>query len=209
MNIDYNKPIHVDLPLVPFPMKDIYRRLQMPQNEVEKHEGVAQLLDEALEISKPLIRPKGGYLFLEKISDSRDTVKFKDSSFEIQSPQVAKLLKSSAIAVIFMTTIGKDLENKAHELSQQGDVTIGFMLDAIASETADAVADYLHRQYIAGQVGEEYETTPRFSAGYGDWPITVQSDILQLCNGGKIGISVTESSLMIPRKSVSAVFGLK
>ncbi|MBN2103677.1 hypothetical protein JW835_06515 [bacterium] len=209
MKFDFNKPVHLDLPPVPFPMNDIYRRIGMPIHEVQKHTGVSQLLEQALQIAKPLIYPKGAYLFLEKASDSKEFVAFQDCPFEIHSRQVAKLLKSCSLCVLFMTTIGKALEERIAELSQQGDVTLGFMLDAIASETADAVADYLHRQYIQKIITAEYGVTPRFSAGYGDWPITVQNDILKCCRGDQIGIQVTETSLMIPRKSVSAVFGLK
>lgn len=210
MHIDYGTPVQLELPRIPFPMKEIYKRLQMPQDAVKAHEGVSQFLDEALTLAGPLIQPRGVYVILEKTSDSENMVTFRQSAFQIQSRQVARLLRTSPVTVIFMTTIGQSLEDKAHELSQQGDVTLGFMLDAIASETTDAVADYLHREYIrqiAVQAG--YTVTPRFSAGYGDWPITVQGDILEVCEGHRIGISVTETSLMLPRKSVSAVFGWK
>lgn len=209
MELEINQPVHLDLPRVPFPMKDIYRRIGMPVLEVKKHSGVSRLLNEALEIAEPLIRPRGTYLFLQNAAESGETVKFKNSLFEIHSRQVAKLLDGCSYSVLFMTTIGESLEERALELSKTSDVTLGFLLDAVASETADAAADYLHRQHIPNLAGGSCKITPRFSAGYGDWPITAQKDILELCQGRKIGISVTKTSLMIPRKSVSAVFGLK
>ena len=84
------------------------------------------------------------------------------------------------------------------------------ILDAIGSETADAVADVLHHDVLTKlALSEEFTITPRFSPGYGDWPVTVQGEILQVCGGSQIGISVNDSFLMQPRKSVSAVLGWK
>jgi len=52
-------------------------------------------------------------------------------------------------------------------------------------------------------------TTPRFSPGYGDWPITEQSRIIRLLDGQRqIGLNVTKDSLMVPRKSITAVIGI-
>ena len=210
MGLKATHPIVVDLPNLPFPMKEIYRRIGMPEHKVAEHEGVSEMLEKALEIAEPLIQPRAIYRFLPIQTISDNTVRFINVPFTIGSRQVAKLLGSCSNAVVFMSTIGKALEQQSHEMFQEGDVTLAFLLDAIASETADAAADFLHRRIIPSLVKEQgYQVTARFSPGYGDWPITVQSDVLQICEGGRIDISVTESSLMIPRKSVSAVFGLK
>jgi len=87
--------------------------------------------------------------------------------------------------------------------------TRAFILDAIGSETADAVADELHYNLIKSRAEpENFKITPRFSAGYGDWNIKVQSKIVNICQGKSIGVQVNKYSMMIPQKSVSAVFGL-
>lgn len=51
---------------------------------------------------------------------------------------------------------------------------------------------------------------PRFSAGYGDFDLKYQADILCLCDATKrIGITLTDNMMMIPTKSVTALVGLK
>jgi hypothetical protein len=210
MSLDFTQSFQFDLPDIPFPMKDIYRRIGMPGDEVARHSGVKQALEEALNIARPLIIPRSSVRFLQIGRRSGNAVEFVNSPFILRSSQVVKLLAACPAAVFFMVTIGKSLEDKVHELAQQRDVTLAFMLDAIASETADAAADLLHRKIISDLFHDDgYQVTARFSPGYGDWPVTVQPDLLRICDGSKIGISVTESCLMIPRKSVSAVFGLK
>ena len=53
-----------------------------------------------------------------------------------------------------------------------------------------------------------FNVTPRYSPGFGDWPLPVQRELADLCEADQIGIQLNDSFLMSPRKSVSAVFGL-
>jgi hypothetical protein len=208
MDWSLKHPVIANLPEILFPMKEIYRRIGMPQEAVEEHAGVAVTFDEALILAKPLVHPKGIYR-ISKIGRTGSVLRF-ENDFIIDSPKVIRLLKESEMAVFFMTTIGSGLEALSAWYAEKGDMTLAFMLDAIASETADAAADALHRHVIRQEAKERgYRITPRFSPGYGDWPVTVQPEMLKITGGGRIGISVTETCLMIPRKSVSAVFGLK
>ena len=48
----------------------------------------------------------------------------------------------------------------------------------------------------------------RFSPGYGDWPIQAQPEMLRLAKAHEIGISLTSSLMLTPRKSVTAIIGL-
>ncbi|MDR1702298.1 MAG: methionine synthase, partial [Sporomusaceae bacterium] len=51
-------------------------------------------------------------------------------------------------------------------------------------------------------------TGKRFSPGYGDFELTAQPDILRLANAQEIGLGVTASMMLIPRKSVTAIIGV-
>lgn len=51
--------------------------------------------------------------------------------------------------------------------------------------------------------------TGRYSPGYGDWPITVQPLVAAaLDTARRAGLCVTDSNLMTPRKSVTALLGV-
>lgn len=51
--------------------------------------------------------------------------------------------------------------------------------------------------------------TGRYSPGYGDWPIGVQPRIAALLDTPRrIGLCVTGTCLMLPRKSITAALGL-
>ena len=47
----------------------------------------------------------------------------------------------------------------------------------------------------------------RYSPGYGDWDLPVQREVLELVEAKSIGLSLTETFILQPRKSVTAVIG--
>lgn len=195
---------------IPIPVKQVLRRLGYPPG-VNRVEGDMRLLvQKAFDMAPDLIVPKAVFRILDVQNQSGDRVIFQNHTICIENDKVARLLRHSSKVVFFMVTIGSSLEKALQSLLEHGDVTEGAALDAIGSETADAVADYVHHVAISNLASQNsYKITPRFSPGYGEWALTIQRDILDLCEGHRIGISLTGSCLMQPRKSVSAVFGLE
>ena len=67
---------------------------------------------------------------------------------------------------------------------------------------------------IDAQFREEYKKqglflTTRYSPGYGDLPIGIQRDFIRLLDTvRRIGLNVSDSGIMIPRKSVTAIIGI-
>ena len=53
-----------------------------------------------------------------------------------------------------------------------------------------------------------YSMRWRFSPGYGDWPIEQQPEMLRLSHAAAIGIHLTTSMMLVPRKSITAIIGL-
>ena len=76
---------------------------------------------------------------------------------------------------------------------------------AMIEAYCDEVNDTLRQE--AERVG--LYCRPRFSPGYGDFQIEHQRDFSRLLDTPrKIGLTVTESCLLVPIKSVTAVIGL-
>lgn len=111
-------------------------------------------------------------------------------------------------AAVLTVTIGKDLEDEVTRLFAAGQYTAGLLLDAAGSAAVEQAADAANA-YIAAQAARQGLTAlSRFSPGYGDWPLTDQHAMLALASGEHIGVTVTESCLLVPRKSVTAIIGL-
>lgn len=117
------------------------------------------------------------------------------------------LANSSSVAVLAVT-VGDEIEKQSDAHFKAGEYVKGLLLDAAATTSVEHLADQVDEliQKEASKNGEK--TVWRFSPGYGDWPIYQQKQFCQLIQAEKIGVSVTDHSMLFPRKSVSAIIGL-
>jgi cobalamin-dependent methionine synthase I len=85
------------------------------------------------------------------------------------------------------------------------------MLDAVGSEAVEAAADALMEKMDEeiNRAAGPHTLTGRFSPGYGDWDIREQHLIFRLLEGEKVRIKMTPSCLMVPRKSISFIVGIR
>lgn len=87
------------------------------------------------------------------------------------------------------------------------DMTRSLAMDALASAGIEQVCNRAE-ECFREQLPEVYFTW-RFSPGYGDLPLALQPEILQLLDAQKrLGLTVTPEHILIPRKSVTAIIGL-
>jgi hypothetical protein len=204
------EPVTMELPNVGIPRGEVLKRLGYPTASVDLQEPVRSIFEHALREAAELMRSRAAYRVLRIESNDGNAVRFQGMEFSIDSRQVAKLLTHAKVAVCFAATVGPALDEAVSGRMRNGDMLMATILDAIGSETADAAADELHWKILSRQAeAGANSVTARFSPGYGDWPLTVQKDLIGICGGSLIGITVTPSSLMITRKSISAVFGIQ
>jgi cobalamin-dependent methionine synthase I len=63
---------------------------------------------------------------------------------------------------------------------------------------------------LGGTLAADETLTPRFSPGYGDFPLSYQRVLIDLLDAPRVlGVSVTPSDLLVPVKSVTAVVGIR
>jgi len=118
----------------------------------------------------------------------------------------------------FITTAGEGVRARAEELKNAGEYLLCHALQALAVETAEAAAEWLHRK-LREQWGfpDPPETTmvdrfqgryhgKRYSFGYPACPeLADQATLFHLLDGNKIGVELTEGFMMDPEASVSAL----
>ena len=132
----------------------------------------------------------------------------KEAALTLEGEDAARRLSGCHGAIVVAATVGVETERLVMraQLASPADALI---MDACASAATENICDNfeadLRRELEAGG---EY-LTARFSPGYGDFPISQQREILAAVNAGRAaGITLTETNIMIPRKSVSAIMGI-
>lgn len=120
---------------------------------------------------------------------------------------VAALLEDCRECVLFAATLGAPLEALIRR-AEIRDMTRALILDCCGSSAIEAVCDQAE-QAIRRQLGGAEHLTDRFSPGYGDMPIAFQRELAALLDTPRqIGLALTDSCILTPRKSVTAVIGL-
>jgi hypothetical protein len=111
------------------------------------------------------------------------------------------------VAVI-VCTIGPKLERQATDYSRSGEPLRGMILDGIGSTAVDSlVAEVL--RFIATEVSSRgYEIGSPVNPGMPGFPLTEQWNLLGLVNADEIGVKLTASGILVPRKSTSMVIGI-
>jgi 5-methyltetrahydrofolate--homocysteine methyltransferase len=119
---------------------------------------------------------------------------------------------------LFITTAGEGVRARAEELKAAGEYLLCHALQALAVETAEAAAEWLHAKLRAAWGFPDPPGTTmldrfqgryrgkRYSFGYPACPdLGDQSTLFRLLDGGKIGVELTEGFMMDPEASVSAL----
>ena len=126
----------------------------------------------------------------------------------VRSTSLVKRLAGCSRAVVLAATVGAQLDRLIARYSAVSPAK-ALLLDTIGTERVEALCDT-----VCGDLAAEYAksglvTRPRFSAGYGDLPLSFQKDIFAVLDcPKKIGVSLGEGLLMSPAKSVTAIVGV-
>ena len=89
------------------------------------------------------------------------------------------------------------------------DMARAVILQSCAAAMLEEYCDERQKKIAAELEEEHLYLRPRFSPGYGDFDICYQEPVVRMLNCAKtIGLTLTDSFMMTPTKSVTAVIGI-
>lgn len=169
-------------------------------------EKTAELLDRYEEIVRSRLMP--AYVWREsQLAFSTEGVYLSGLSVPLTGNSIQKLLNGRVRAVVLAATVSAEADRLIRQLSVS-DMAAAVVVDALCSAAIEQVCDKAEIE-IFGDMPKE-QRTYRFSPGYGDLPIELQANLLNYLNAQRrIGLSCTDSYLLTPTKSVTAIIGVK
>lgn len=127
---------------------------------------------------------------------------------EICSRDLMKNLRGCCAAYLMAVTLGPGPDRLIRRAGI-GNMSRAVILQAAAAAMTETWCDCINERIRQEAEREGFYTRPRYSPGYGDLPLTLQKDISRILNMPKeIGVSLTETYLMTPSKSVTALIGV-
>lgn len=121
---------------------------------------------------------------------------------------IERQLKDAEAYAFFICTAGVEYEAFQERLKKEGDMVRVFIADALGSVIAEKAADQMEQSLQENIDKLGWHHTNRFSPGYCGWHVSQQQLLFPLFKGETCGVKLTESSLMLPIKSVSGIIGL-
>ncbi len=157
---------------------------------------------EVIEMAHALIKPVAMYTIVPVESLEHQHLNFTGGSFE--GPLVARAMAGAEELNIALCTIGEDLENKVNEI-MGNDPVKAVSLDGAGIAALRKVSQGV--EDIISSLACEIDTKlgMRAQPGQEGWPIEQQRVVFSILPADELGILLTDSCLMIPRKSVSFV----
>jgi len=170
---------------------------------------VAENVKNIFEYFRKEMKIKCGY----KRFDSLE-VKIYNSGFSVQDLSfdckkiIGKYLIGSESLIFIVATLGDVFEKLLNTFKTNNDYLEMFLSDKIASDIVEAAADRLEMIIKEKLKTESLKVTNRYSPGYCGWDVSEQKKFFSLLPFGFCGVTLSESAMMIPIKSVSAVIGI-
>ncbi|MDO4159864.1 MAG: vitamin B12 dependent-methionine synthase activation domain-containing protein [Prevotellaceae bacterium] len=158
---------------------------------------------------KPFLRPRFCFFIAPGTLDlERNTLTSCGKEFTI-GRIIARQLRGSDAFAFFVATAGVMFEAFQQRLMTEGDMVKVFVADSMGSVIAEKTADCMEEELQAYIADNGWKHTNRFSPGYCGWHVSQQQKLFSLFpTPAPCGVKLTDSSLMIPIKSVSGVIGL-
>ena len=168
-------------------------------------ENIAGLLERCEKRVLNVIRPN--YVYREaELEFTENGIRAGNMSELLTGSDIARHLAGCTKAVLFAATLSAEADKLIRQAAVT-DVAESFAIDCLCSAAVEQVCDAAEEEIFS--VIEAPYRTWRFSPGYGDLPLGIQGSFLKMLNAQRrIGLTVTDSMLLIPSKSVTALIGI-
>ncbi len=195
--------------IIRFKIKDIqperevvFKEFGIPKIDIVSKK-IQKLYSEAIktfrETSKPIV------IYSQILKEEFENIFNGEGNNSVETP-VKQIFPKADGLILFALTMGKEVSEKIETLFKENDFALGSMLDNIASLAADNAVRKLEKLNTEKHRNHRKKNiTLAYSPGYCGWHISGQKKLFEYLHPEKIGITMNDSFLMIPLKSVSGV----
>lgn len=192
--------MRIDIPSIP--LREVLHFLGWRGEPVE--ESILQQIRSGMDAVQSKL---SAYVVIKQFDLDAD-MHLSDSIFVPKGNDCRRLLADCKRAILLAATLGAQSERLLLRCQARSS-SEALMMDAVLSAAIEAVCDeqenLLRKEYLESGL----YLTDRFSPGYGDMPLEQAKEICTVLQTEKnIGLTVSRSGIMIPRKSVTAIMGI-
>lgn len=175
-----------------------YRALHQPDEVVNK------LIDQCISEMQQVLRPNLVWDEFElAVSENKCIV----GGTEISSEKLAKNLSGCNRVIMLGATIGSEVD-KLIRTTSFTDSAKACVLQATGAMFIEEFVNSFNNKIDSEAESSGKKTKQRFSPGYGDLSLETQKLFFKFLNCSKIGLTLMDTLIMAPEKSVTAFIGI-
>ena len=189
-------------------VKEALRYFRAAPGDVKAQTLITQVYEELKTELQPryTVKKFGCRLYAER-ETQRPAATVLSNGTLFYSRDLARYLSGCRELYLFAATLGSRVDIALRRLTFTG-VAQGAAAQAVAAALIESYCDACCRE-LAEQLPRGKTLKPRFSPGYGDWKLEEQRLLFPVLDCARtIGLTLTESCMMAPVKSVTAVMGI-
>ena len=181
-----------------------YQKVAVPDEQVSTL--IKAAADEMLDVIQPQSVCEKFDLTVE-YDEKKDFGLVAFSDVTIKSKDLARNLRDCSQIVLFAATLGPQCDQLIRR-AQVKDQVKAAVFQATGAMYIEKCVDLLNEK-IKQDAEEQGKTTrPRYSPGYGDLSLDVQKSFFRLLPCQRIGLTLMDTLVMSPEKSVTAFVGV-
>jgi Vitamin B12 dependent methionine synthase, activation domain len=187
---------------------DLILRLQKYRNLDRVPPVVKEAARRMASLAEAVVEPRG-WMRREPVSAvEADGSVWLAGGIRFQSRALARLLQNAVEAVLIVLTIGPALEQHADELAHEEQLAEALLLDTAGRVAVDALIKEVRRRLRDDGWKRGFRLTARMAPGFVDWALDQQRVLFAAFGTSALTVELTENCIMLPRKSVSGIYGL-
>jgi hypothetical protein len=168
--------------------------------------AVLSLFDDALALGESLMEPRVVYRAVPVTG--QDSNRIEAGGERLHIPHIGPLWGQLEHVGAGICTVGEAIEDRVRRLWDERELPLAVMLDSVGSAAVESLAEYANDLLCQAAIPAGVKVTNRISPGYAGWDTVEQTALFSLCPGGSIGVTLNESSVMTPGKSISFLVGV-
>ncbi len=180
--------------LPPIDEKEVFRYAGM---RIQVDDTILQVFRECLDLSKDTFTPKVTYcelpkeLFFDLVPQARESKSLP--------------LENAEKVLLFVATVGIGIDRLIARYAKVAPIK-GLFFQALGTERIEQTCDLFCANIAQKYAEQGFTLERRFSPGYGDFSLLAQRNIFQILSPEKkVGVTLTDTLMMSPTKSVSAI----
>lgn len=188
----------------------------IPKNEVLRYLGyngqeldlqTDNMINECILLALSVCTP--GYTYITSdVFFNKNTVTLNGTNLTLEGSDILSHLNGSEKCITLACTLGMGFETELLKL-QAKSATKAVIFDAVGTAFIEEFADRTEEKLLLPYKEKGYFSKFRYSPGYGDLKLELQKDIITTLDAQKrIGLLVTDTNILIPRKSITAFIGI-